>query len=131
MLDPIYTIGYGNHKVGKFLYILKLHRIQAIVDVRSFPTSKNPDFKKENIARHLLHAGIQYYHISELGGYRKGGYEKYMETEAFKLGISKLLDIARSHRVAIMCLEPHPKYCHRRFISRYLEQLGHRVLHIT
>lgn len=53
-----------------------------------------------------------------------------METKLFKNGIKKLLKIAKQKRTSIMCLEPNPKYCHRRFISGHLERKGIEVIHI-
>jgi uncharacterized protein (DUF488 family) len=53
-----------------------------------------------------------------------------METEQFKDGIKKLLETAKQKKACIMCLEPNPKYCHRRCISAYLERKRVKVLHI-
>ncbi len=66
----------------------------------------------------------------ELGGYRRGGYKAHMKTQQFKDGIERLLEVARQKKVCIMCLEPNPKYCHRRFISAYLETKAVKVMHI-
>jgi len=40
-----------------------------------------------------------------LGGFRKGGYEKHMKTEEFKSGLSRVKELAKNCRVAIMCSE--------------------------
>jgi len=53
-----------------------------------------------------------------------------MRTKLFKDGIERLFEIAGQKRTCMMCLEPNPKYCHRRFISAYLERKGVRVVHI-
>lgn len=66
----------------------------------------------------------------ELGGYRHGGYKAYMRTKLFKDGIKGLSEIAKQKRTCIMCMEPNPKYCHRRFISAYLESKDLKVVHI-
>ncbi|MEM0217079.1 MAG: DUF488 domain-containing protein [Candidatus Bathyarchaeia archaeon] len=128
----VWTIGHSNRSVNDFLETLKEHKIQVLVDVRRFPTSKIEHFKKENIERWLLENGISYIWLGEeLGGYRKGGYKAYMETHSFKEGIEKLIIIASEKRTCIMCMEANPKYCHRRFISSYLEKKGIEVIHIV
>lgn len=45
-------------------------------------------------------------------------------------GFKRLLEIAKQKKVCIMCLEPNPKYCHRRYISAHLEEKGVKVMHI-
>jgi len=66
----------------------------------------------------------------ELGGYRRGGYGAHMRTKLFREGVKRLLEIAAVKRTCIMCMEPDPKYCHRRYISAHLERKGVEVIHI-
>ncbi|MBC7130201.1 DUF488 domain-containing protein [Candidatus Bathyarchaeota archaeon] len=127
----IWTIGHSNRSVSTIVEMLKEHRIEVLVDVRRFPTSKIEHFKKGSMERWLPEHGIAYVWLGrELGGYRKGGYQTYMKTKDFEEGIRKLLTIAKEKRTCIMCMEANPKYCHRRFISAYLEKRGVKVIHI-
>jgi len=127
----VWTIGHSNRSMETFLELLREHNIQILVDARSFPTSKIEHFKREEMERWLPKHGIEYVWLGkELGGYRRGGYRKHMRTKLFKEGINKLLEIAAVKRTCIMCMEPNPKYCHRRFISAYLEKKGVNILHI-
>ena len=127
----IWTIGYSGRTKEAFLKLLKDYGIEIVVDVRHFPTSKNPDFRREALEAWLPENGIRYVWLGDLlGGYRRGGYERYMGTPAFREGIEKLLQIAREGRTCIMCMERNPKYCHRRFIAAYLEAMGVKVIHI-
>ncbi|MEM3783464.1 MAG: DUF488 domain-containing protein [Candidatus Bathyarchaeia archaeon] len=127
----VWTIGHSNRSKDVFLEMLKEHEIQALVDVRSFPTSKVEHFKRESMEKWLSEHGIAYAWLGkELGGYRKGGYKRHMRTKVFREGIKKLLEIASQKRTCIMCLEPNPKYCHRRFIATHLERKGVKVTHI-
>jgi len=83
------------------------------------------------MARWLLQNGVEYVWLGkELGGYRRGGYKAHMRTKLFKEGIEKLLKLAEQKRTCIMCMEPNPKYCHRRFISAHLERKNVQVIHI-
>lgn len=131
MHAAIWTIGHSNRSISLFLELLREHEIQVLVDVRSFPTSKIDHFKKENLEKWLPESGIEYVWLGkELGGYRKGGYKRHMRTKLFREGIKKLIEIAFQKRACIMCLEPNPKYCHRRFIAAHLERKGVKVIHI-
>ena len=127
----VWTIGHSNRSIKYFLDLLKQQGIEVLVDVRRFPTSKVEHFKREEMERWLGDHGIDYVWMGEeLGGYRRGGYKAYTETEQFKDGIKKLLEIAKQKKACIMCLEPNPKYCHRRYISAYLDRKGVNVMHI-
>ena len=127
----LWTVGYGNRSVEEFVALLEEHKIEALVDVRSFPTSKIEHFKGEEMERWLPEHGIEYVWLGkELGGYRRGGYEAHMKTELFREGVEKLLEFAGQRRACIMCMEKNPKYCHRRFLTAYLESKGVEVIHI-
>lgn len=126
----IYTIGYGNRKFDDFVKLLKKFSIGLVVDVRSFPTSKWPEFVKENLEKALPAKGIDYVHLRGLGGYRRGGYEAYMRTPDFKQGLKELTRLARKKVATIMCVESSPSACHRRFIAKKLRRRGWKVVHI-
>lgn len=130
-MRKIYTIGYGGRKFEDFVRILKNFGIETVIDVRAFPTSKYPGFKREELEKNLPHFGISYIRIEELGGYRKGGYEAYTQTEEFGQGLEKLEELARQKLSVLMCLEGYPSGCHRRFIARELRKRGWQVLHIV
>lgn len=114
--------------------------------MRSFPSSKRlPQFNQRELYQSLAAAGIEYIHIRELGGRRRArkdsqntawqnagfrGYADYMETEAFRAGIERLLEMARSDRTAIMCAEAVWWRCHRSLIADYLKSKGVVVTHI-
>jgi uncharacterized protein (DUF488 family) len=128
----VWTIGHGSLSKDFFLSLLKKHRIDLLVDVRRFPTSKLEHFRRENLEKWLPKEGVEYIWLGEeLGGYRREGYEKHMETKVFKDGVRRLLDLARQRRTCIMCLETDPKHCHRRFIAACLMENGVKVFHIT
>jgi len=128
----VWTAGHSNRLKKAFLDLLEEHKIEVLADVRSFPTSKIEHFKREEMERWLPEHAVDYVWLGhELGGYRRGGYRAHVRTKLFKEGIRKLLEIAAQKRTCIMCMEPNPKYCHRRFISTYLERRKVKVVHIT
>ncbi len=127
----IYTLGTSNRTEEEFLEILKFYKIEAIADVRRWPISQRfPHFKKENLMKILSKNGISYYHFENLGGYRRENYESYMKTSEFKKALEKLINIAEKDLTCIICAEKFPWRCHRRFISKALEDKGIEVLHI-
>jgi len=129
-VPKIFTIGYGNRKFDDFVALLKRFDIELIIDVRHFPTSKWPEFVKENLQRTLPARGMGYVHIRELGGYR-GGYGNYTRTKEFKQGLKELMKLAREKSSAIMCVESYPSACHRRFITKELKKRKWKAVHIV
>ncbi|MDI6744208.1 MAG: DUF488 family protein [Thermodesulfovibrionales bacterium] len=94
-MKRIYTLGTGRRSEEDFIEILFDYDIKTLIDVRSFPMSKMPVFTRDNLENLLKKEGISYVFLGkELGGFRKGGYEAYTETEDFKKGIDKLEQIA-------------------------------------
>ncbi|MEM2533612.1 MAG: DUF488 domain-containing protein, partial [Candidatus Nezhaarchaeales archaeon] len=83
--------GYGSRSKEQLLNMLKASRIEVVVDVRRWPTSKLKDFKRENMEKWLKEANINYIWMGEtLGGYRKEGYENHVNTKTFKQGLKTL-----------------------------------------
>lgn len=128
----VYTIGTSNRTIEEFIEILALHQINAVIDVRRFPTSQRFEhFKKDNLTQHLHNQKISYHYLGNLlGGFRKGGYEAYMETRDFLKGIEQLEEIAKEAPSAFMCAEKFPWKCHRNFIASSLKDRGWEVIHI-
>jgi uncharacterized protein (DUF488 family) len=131
----IHTIGHSNQAMEVFLRLLSKNDIQVLVDVRSAPYSKfSPHFSKDNLKLELTAHGIGYRFAGEyLGGrpedpdlYRNGvvpqGHADYLslvdypavaKTTRYREGIDKLLLLAETQRVAVMCSEADPEQCHR------------------
>jgi uncharacterized protein (DUF488 family) len=98
------------------------------------------------LAESLKKHGIGYEHFPELGGRRKAkkdshntawrnasfrGYADHMETEEFRTGVERLLNLAnKAGPSAIMCAEAVWWRCHRGLISDYLKVQGIEVTHI-
>ncbi|MDH7500273.1 MAG: DUF488 domain-containing protein [candidate division NC10 bacterium] len=130
-MSLIYTLGSSNRSQDEFLELLGAYGIEVLLDVRRFPTSKFDQFQQENLQGAVEAAGIQYVHLGkELGGYRPGGYPRYMESPAFLEGLQALLANLRGRRGCILCAERLPWKCHRRFIARALTELGWEAVHI-
>jgi uncharacterized protein (DUF488 family) len=148
LIPHIDTIGHSTHEIDDFVAALEANGIKLLADVRMLPGSKRyPQFNKEALAQSLSEHGIRYEHFGELGGRRKPrpdshnnawrnasfrGYADYMETEEFRNGVRRLLDLANEvGPTAIMCAEALWWRCHRALISDYLQASGIEVMHIV
>jgi uncharacterized protein (DUF488 family) len=117
----IFTIGYGGRKFGDFVSLLQQHGVAFLVDVRRFPRSKVLEYNKESLEAKLPQFGISYIFMGDtLGGFRQGGYLKYMDSESYQSGISKLLELGERGNLALMCKERSEAGCHRRYIGETL-----------
>lgn len=130
-MKTVYSIGHSNRSIEDFLALLRQNKIKTLIDVRSFPVSRWEQFKKENLSRLLSDKGFAYVYLGrELGGFRKGGYESYTRSGEFKKGLEELEKYAMEEETVLMCAERFPWRCHRRYISRALEDKGWKVIHI-
>jgi uncharacterized protein (DUF488 family) len=148
LITRLWTIGHSTRSIEDFVGALGANEIKLIADVRALPGSKRyPQFNKENLATSLSAHDIAYEHFPELGGRRKPnpnstntawrnasfrGYADYMETEEFRKGIDRLVDLASQiGPTAIMCAEAVWWRCHRALISDFLKVRGIEVTHIV
>ena len=143
----ILTVGHSTRPLDAFSDLLKIHRVQVIVDVRTVPRSRhNPQFNLDILPGALRGVGIRYEHLSGLGGLRHArrdspnlgwrnssfrGFADYMQTEEFEKNLEKLIRLSRRKRICLMCAEAVPWRCHRSLIADALQARGLLVGHIT
>jgi len=139
----VLTIGHSTRTLEEFLAILAAHGVERLIDVRSIPKSRRvPQFNSDALAPSLREQEIEYMHMKSLGGLRRAkkdsvnlgwhnasfrGYADYMATEGFRVGLERLLQLAREKRTAIMCAEAVPWRCHRSLIGDALLARGVHV----
>ena len=139
----ILTIGHSTRTLDEFIALLKAHAVTLVVDVRTIPRSRhNPQFNGNSLADSLKKAGIGYVHMSGLGGLRHAkrnsvntgwrnasfrGYADYMQTPEFEKQIEELIQLAKEHRIALMCAEAVPWRCQRSLIGDALTVRGIRT----
>jgi len=124
----IYTIGHSKHPIEKFLALLKLHKVEILVDVRTYPMSRfSPHFNKKRLEQSLAEASVKYLFMGEdLGGRPEGEqfydedgrtlYYKMAQTAGFQDDLRQIFELCKTQRVAIMCSEEDPNNCHRRLL---------------
>ncbi len=142
----VWTVGHSTLPIEEFIPLLSANGITALADVRRFPGSRrHPQFGADALNAALGTARIRYEPFPPLGGRRDPrpdstnlawrnasfrGYADYMETPEFRTAIDRLLDMARTQRIGVMCAEAVWWRCHRGLIADYLKAAGHEVLHI-
>lgn len=137
------SIGHSTHPIEAFLDLLRKHRVQVVVDVRTSPFSRfNPQFDRQHLQRELRESGIRYLFMgTELGGKPAGEqfydpdgcvlYGRLAKSPSFTDGLGRLIEGATRFRVAMMCSEEDPSGCHRfLLITRVLLDRGVDVTHI-
>ena len=54
----MYSIGHSRHPIDRFLQLLEVHRVEALVDVRSMPYSRfSPQFGIHALRKTISEAG--------------------------------------------------------------------------
>ena len=149
MTQPFYTIGHSTRSISEFVSLLQSACVTFVADVRTVPRSRtNPQYNSDTLTRSLAEFQVGYEHIASLGGLRGRScevpsdvnafwenesfhnYADYAMGETFRVGLTRLRELARTQRCAIMCAEAVWWRCHRRIITDYLIFEGKNVFHI-
>lgn len=129
--SSIYSLGTSTRSKAEFTGLLQSHRIEVVIDVRRFPTSRIEHFRQQELTQLLAEVQIDYLYLGDkLGGYRSGGYQAFTTTAEFEQGIETVEKTASRKRSAILCAERLPWRCHRRFITSELGKRGWQIKHI-
>ena len=140
------TIGHSTRSLDDFIDLLKTHRVEKIIDVRTVPWSRhNPQFNFGILPETLKSARIGYKHMPGLGGLRHPlrdspnmrwrnssfrGFADYMLTEEFEKNLEELIGFMPRKRICLMCAEAVPWRCHRSLIADALQVRSIPVGHI-
>lgn len=141
--DLLLTLGHSNHSSEHFQHLLTEHRVEVLVDVRSWPHSRYVDWVDRSTLPDVAKAvGVKYLFLGDqLGGrpddpscYDEEGhvlYGKVAAGEGFRAGLKRLRRGIARCRVAVMCSEENPEHCHRRLlVAKVLSEEGVAVTHI-
>lgn len=141
----VYTIGHSDRAVDDLIALLERYGVTRLVDVRTQPYSRwVPQFNRENLARALREAGIEYLHMGEtLGGrpadpalYAAGeqerpDYDLVAATPVFQEALGRLVAMAAESVTVVMCSEGDHRHCHRALLlAPALRASGLCVRHI-
>ncbi len=125
----VYTIGHSNHSWERFIELMTPHKIELLVDVRSYPYSRfAPWSNREKLDAGLRQQGINYLWMGDgLGGMPRGPqkrtsdeaesnndwYRTRLSDPDFQVAIAQVSNLALGNRLALMCSEGDPANCHR------------------
>lgn len=129
----IYSVGYEGMTLKSFVEMCQQNRITTLVDVRLTPASRRPGFAKRALSSALEQAGITYMHEPKLGNppdnrdaFREGN-DKELErgkkvmrkrlTNGSGEALDRVIELARSSRIAVLCVERDHDRCHRSVIT--------------
>jgi uncharacterized protein (DUF488 family) len=148
-LPPVFTVGHSTRTIPEFVEVLRLGRVELVVDVRTIPRSRtNPQYNLDNLPGALADYQIGHRRIAALGGLRGRAQEISPEVNAFwenrsfhnyadhalsdefAAGLEELLHLSGERRTAIMCSEAVWWRCHRRIIADYLLLRSRAVQHL-
>jgi uncharacterized protein (DUF488 family) len=123
----LFMIGHSSQGWAEFQQLLSEHRIAKLVDVRSKPISRWPQFCKGPLQRTL--PPIVYEHWPTLGGL------KPLPTERLRQEMTRLLTTygaLHDFRYCLMCSEGDFRECHRHYLLAPLAiELGWTVQQIN
>jgi uncharacterized protein (DUF488 family) len=144
--NTVHTIGHSTRSIEDFLALLANHGIEALIDVRRWPSSRRyPQFGGKALEGSLNKDGIHYIWRGDLGGFRKPSadsqntawkvgafraYADFMLSPEFERIIQELEELAANKKIAIMCAEAVPWRCHRQLLADAFLIRGFSVRHI-
>ncbi|MBD2137003.1 DUF488 domain-containing protein [Anabaena sp. FACHB-1237] len=120
----IFTIGHSNHTIETFIELLQKHQVTALADVRSSPYSRRfPQFNQAALQAVLKNVNIAYVPLGNNLGARPqdrkcyvngmARYDLIAATEAFKIGLTRVIQGSQKYQISLMCAEQDPIVCHR------------------
>ncbi len=133
----IVSVGYQGRSVDELIDALRQAEVEVLVDVRLNPISRKRGFSKIELARALAEAGIGYRHERALGNPRdnrdpfdRERYDDYLRENGSAV-LVKLIEMAKTVRVGLLCYERQHRECHRsRILDLVTQQHTIRVLEL-
>jgi uncharacterized protein (DUF488 family) len=132
----IYSVGYEGLEVTALAERLAQAGVSVLVDVRLNAMSRRPGFSRKALSAAMTEAGIEYLHEPELGNpqdnraaFRRGeGTEGRRRMRAILSNesgpaLARLVELARTRPVAVMCVERDHTRCHRGVITDMVQEL--------
>ncbi|WP_243062719.1 DUF488 family protein [Humibacter sp. RRB41] len=126
-------IGYEGLDLDALVSRLRLRGVSTVVDVRLNPISRKRGLSKTALRERLAGDGIEYEHLPALGNPRdnRGGFsevegveaqearQKFNEllrTPAAHQALDRVLELAETGTVALLCFERDESHCHRELV---------------
>lgn len=144
-MSEIIGIGYEGQTLDGFVAKLRIHGVEAVVDVRLNAISRKRGFSKTALSSALNESGIDYVHMPALGNHRdnRSGYAETETVDAVAArdrfrevlssdrasdALEALATLAREKSIALFCFEADEDHCHRQQVREALDRLLAREL---
>jgi uncharacterized protein (DUF488 family) len=127
------TVGYEGITAEELIALLRDAGVDVLADIRLNPQSRKRGLSRRGLAAALEDVGIRYVHLPALGnpkdnrdGFRRGEpaawdrYRAQFETPPADDALDELVELAREHRVALLCYEHDHATCHRSLVAAEL-----------
>ncbi len=115
----VFNIGYQRHSLESFLKKMDNYKVDIVVDLRSTPYSKKPDFNREKLRSALSGHGIKYIWKGKvLGGF---GVSRQTWIESLN-DLALHTKVVPPERICLMCMESSVNQCHRKELMEILER---------
>jgi len=138
MAGELCTIGYERASLKGFIAALKAAGVATLVDVRDRPWSQRPEFRRDELRKALLAAGLGYVHIRALGNPEEGreaahagdmeAYHRALDARLAsndgQKGLARTVELAGKGPICLMCYEKDPAHCHRARVAAALVRIG-------
>jgi uncharacterized protein (DUF488 family) len=123
--NVIWSVGHSNRPIKDLLGLLHSADIHVVIDCRTSPKSRWPQYNQQRLSATLHDAGIKYeWRGSNIGGHAPNVYFNETLRELVKRA-------GNGEQIALLCSEGKPEDCHRStFIAPVLEELGVHVDHL-
>lgn len=133
-MGTVTTVGYEGLSFDALLDTLRSLGVTVLVDVRLTPLSRRPGMSRRALSAGLAEAGVAYRHYPALGNPRENReplrrgdpsalalYRDHLDEPDARVALAEIAALARTERVALLCVEADPARCHRTLVA---ERLG-------
>jgi len=134
----VFGVGYEGLDLDGLVSKLRVRGVRTLVDVRLTPISRKRGLSKTALRERLANEGIAYEHLPALGNPRdnrdgfsevdgaaardaRERFTQLMTTPAASEALSRVLHIAESGAVALLCFEHDETRCHRELVLAALQ----------
>jgi uncharacterized protein (DUF488 family) len=125
---PIFTIGYEGASAEEVIETLRAHNVDVLLDARYRPSSRKRGLSKTPLSEACDAVEIEYRHdrglgtppeimkkLREEGEYDWVAYRAFLHAQTGSL--ASACELARQHRVCLLCYEADASTCHRSIVA--------------
>ncbi|MEZ5647983.1 MAG: DUF488 domain-containing protein [Alphaproteobacteria bacterium] len=134
-MAKIFTIGQEKASLDQFLAKLCQELISLLVDIRSIPWSRRPEFSGTGLSQNLEAAKIHDLHLKALGNPAEGRiaaksgdrreyhriFLAHLQTAAVQEALVKVRKYAKTQIPCLLCYERYAEHCHRSLVTAALK----------